>query len=143
MLALSVNNGGSVSATSVNVSGGVSGSSSVTNYTGGGPNPLTQNTGVNYTDPLAAMPVPTTSNGVTNTNYGTLTGSGTAQTLSSSGASPSAVNVNNGHSAALVPGIYTSINIQGGSTVTFAQEFMSSPAGESTSVMVPRSAAAE
>jgi hypothetical protein len=63
--------------------------------------------------------VPTTSNGVINTNYGNLTGSG-AQTLSSSGATPTAVTVNNGNSAALSPGIYASISIQGGSTVTFA-----------------------
>jgi Flp pilus assembly protein TadG len=117
-VALTVNNGGSVSALTVSVSGGVSGSSSVTNYTNGGATPLTQNTGVDYTDPLASMPVPTTSNGVVNTNYGTLSGSG-AQTLTSS-ATPSAVNVNNGNSASLVPGIYASISIQGGSTVTFA-----------------------
>ncbi len=119
--ALSVNNGANVYATGVLVSGGASiaAGSNVSNYpSGGGTSPLTQNTGVDYPDPFVNMPVPTTSNGVVNTNYGTLSGSGTNQTLSSS-ASPTAVTVNNGHSASLYPGIYQSINIAGGSTVTF------------------------
>jgi hypothetical protein len=116
--AMTVNNGGSVEGLTVSVSGAVSGSSSVTNYTSGGADPLTQNTGVNYTDPYASLPVPTTSNGVTNTNYGTLSGSGTQTLLTST--LPGAVNVNNGNSVALQPGIYQSITIGGGSTVTFA-----------------------
>jgi len=75
--------------------------------------------GVKYTDPLVNLVVPTTSNGVVNTNYGTLSGSGTNQTLSSSGSTPSAVNVNNGRSATLLPGIYQSISVARDSTVTF------------------------
>jgi Flp pilus assembly protein TadG len=118
--AMTVNNGGSVEGLTVAVSGAVSGSSSVTNYTSGGANPLTQNTGVNYTDPYASLPVPTTSNGVTNTNYGNSSATGGVQTITSSGSTPSAVTVANGNSAALQPGIYQSISIQGGSTVTFA-----------------------
>jgi hypothetical protein len=119
--ALSVTQGANIYANSVLVSGGASiGAGSVvsTYPSGGGGSPLTQNTGVQYADPLASMPVPTTSNGVVNTNYGTLSGSGTNQTLSPS-STPGAVYVNNGHSATLYPGIYQTINIAGGSAVTF------------------------
>ncbi|HKI21229.1 MAG TPA: pilus assembly protein TadG-related protein, partial [Isosphaeraceae bacterium] len=58
-------------------------------------------TGVNYFDPLANLPVPSTATGVVNTAYGAFTASGPGtQTLS--------------------PGIYTSINISNGATVIFS-----------------------
>jgi Flp pilus assembly protein TadG len=98
--ALDVSGGGTVYATDVNVSGGVAGSSNVMSYPppGGGPSPLEENTGINEPDPLADLAVPTISNGVTNTNYGT-------------------VSVTNGQTVTLNPGIYTSIGVSGG-TVT-------------------------
>jgi Flp pilus assembly protein TadG len=116
--ALAVNNGGGVIATNVSVAGTVSGASSVTNYTTGGASPLTQNTGVDYPDPLASMPVPTTSNGVTNTNYSGNLNSSSNTTPTVSG-SPGAVVVSNGVAASLQPGIYQSINVGSGSA-TFA-----------------------
>ncbi len=101
--ALNLSGGSSLYATNVSVSGGasISGGASVQNYpSGGGASPLTSNTGVNYADPLASLAVPTTSNGVVNTNYGIQ-------------------NISGGATVTLLPGIYTSINISGGSKVTF------------------------
>jgi Flp pilus assembly protein TadG len=120
--ALSVNNGANVYAAGVSVSGtaSIAAGSVVSTYpSGGGASPLTQNTGVDYSDPLGSLVVPTTSNGVVNTNYGTLSASGAPQTLSSSGSSPTAVTVANGNTATLLPGIYQSISVAGGSSVTF------------------------
>jgi Flp pilus assembly protein TadG len=117
--ALNLSGGSSIYATKVSVSGGssISGGASVQNYpSGGGTSPLTQNTGVNYADPLTNLAVPTTSSGVVNTNYGTLSGS--PLTLQTS-ASPQALNISGGATATLLPGIYKSINISGGSNVTF------------------------
>jgi Flp pilus assembly protein TadG len=120
LIAMVVNNGGSITATTVAVAGGVLGSSSVTNYNAGGANPLTQNTGVDFADPLASLPVPTTSNGVLANYYSaTATGGGSPVTITPA-SSPQVVNIGNGNSAALLPGIYTAISVQGGSTVTFA-----------------------
>jgi hypothetical protein len=118
--ALSVAGNAKVYATKVSVSGGasISGGATVAKYpSGGGASPLTQNTGVSYTDPLVNVPTPTTSNGVVNTNYGTLSGS--PPTLQSS-ASPSTVNVSGSGSVTLLPGIYQAINISGSGSVTFS-----------------------
>jgi Flp pilus assembly protein TadG len=100
--ALDVTGGGTISANQVTVAGGASAgtASNVQSYpSGGGPSPLVDNTGINAPDPLASLAIPTTSNGVINTNYGNVSNSaGSTQTLN--------------------PGIYTSIKITGG-TVTF------------------------
>ena len=116
--ALDVNGGSTITATKVSVSGGSDATaSSILNYNnppGGNLAPLT-GTGVNYANPYASLAVPTTSNGVLNTNYGTLAGS----TLSSS-ASPQAVTVNSGVTVNLLPGIYKSITVQGGASANFA-----------------------
>jgi Flp pilus assembly protein TadG len=101
-LALDVSGGGNIYAQSVNVSGGAAGSSNVLSYpSGGGPSPLSQNTGVNEPDPLANLPVPTTSSAgtykVVNTSYGNVSISSGTTTLS--------------------PGIYTSLSITGGTVL--------------------------
>jgi Flp pilus assembly protein TadG len=101
--ALSVDGGSNIYANDVNVSGSFTGNGSVGSYPppGGGPSPLEQNTGVNEPDPLANLPVPTTTSAgtypVVNTNYGNISISSGTQTLN--------------------PGLYTSIKITGG-TVT-------------------------
>jgi Flp pilus assembly protein TadG len=116
--ALDVAGGSVVTATRITVSGGSDASSStVQNYPSGSLTPST-NTGVNYADPLAYLAVPSINSGpVTNTNYGTLSGS--PLTLQST-ASPQDVTVNNGQTVTLQPGIYQSITVQGGGTATFA-----------------------
>jgi Flp pilus assembly protein TadG len=118
--ALDVSSGSTLTATKVSVSGGSDASASAVqnanNPPGGNLTPLT-NTGVNYADPLSTLAVPTTSNGVTNTNYGTLSGS--PLTLQSSGGTPQDVTVNNGQTVTLQPGIYKSITVQGGGSAVF------------------------
>jgi hypothetical protein len=116
--AFDVFGGSVVTATKFSVSGGSDASASaVQNYNsppGGDLTPLT-NTGVNYTNPLSSLAVPTTANREINTNNGTVSGS----TLSSS-ASPADVTVNAGVTANLMPGIYKSINVEGGGTANLA-----------------------
>ena len=111
--ALNVSGGSAVYATKVSVSGG-SNSNAVYNYpSGGGTSPLIAGTGINYSDPLANLGLPTTSNGVVNTYYG-WSGSN-LQTFGSA----QDVTINPGQTVTLQPGIYQSITVQGGGTATF------------------------
>ena len=100
--------------TKVSVSGGVTGSSQVQNYpSGGGPSPLTDNTGVNYADPFGSLAAPSTSNGVVNTNLG----SPSISNGSRSGlVSPNSFNSSTGVTT-LNPGLYTQITVSGGSVL--------------------------
>ena len=107
--ALFLSNGGSIYATSVSVSGTASGGSAVYKYpSGGGSSPLTRNTGVQTADPLGNLAVPTTSNGVVNTNYGSpgLTPGNVPTGL----ISPNSYNAST-KVTTLNPGLYTGLNI--------------------------------
>jgi len=124
--ASALNVSGTVSATSVSVSGGSNaGSGTITSYTTGAPLSPSTNTGVNYFDAFANLPVPTTSTGV-NPNggyYGVVAVSGDVSHTFSPGIYFN-ITVTNGATVTFNPGIYTfaaggSITVTNGATVTF------------------------
>jgi Flp pilus assembly protein TadG len=112
--ALDVTGGGTVSAQQVTVSGGTSGSSGVQSYpSGGGPSPLVDNTGVNVPDPLASLAAPSTASPGTYTVVNNSNPSGNNPPTTSG-----SIDVGNGQTQVVYPGIYSYIKITGG-TVTF------------------------
>jgi Flp pilus assembly protein TadG len=114
--ALDVSGGGTVSAQQVTVSGGATSgtSNNVQSYpSGGGPDPLVVNTGVDVPDPLASLAAPSTSSPGTYTvvNNSNPTGNNPPTTSGS-------IDIGNGQTQVVYPGVYSYIKITGG-TVTF------------------------
>jgi hypothetical protein len=116
--AVRVSYGSHIYTNSIDVAGTVSGASSIQDYpSGGGTGGLTQNTGDQTADLLSGLAVPTTSNGVQANFYQyTYTGD---QWVQSTASNPQAVTINNTTPVTLDPGIYKSITVQGGASVTF------------------------